>query len=74
VRSATSWLAAAVAFFLAKEGRVRVSRDTHEWVDCDLVRSHAGGFDLEAGMVRANASVWRRATASDPYPNLKASG
>lgn len=73
IRSATSWLAAAVAFFLAKEGRVTVSRDTHEWVDCDLLRSDAGDFDLEAGLVRANTSVWRQATQSDPYPNLKAS-
>jgi hypothetical protein len=72
VRSATSWLAAAVAFFLAEESGVLVSRDGAVWLDRGELRGEVGVFDLDAARARAAASVWRRATLADPYPNLRA--
>jgi hypothetical protein len=72
VRSATPWLAAAVAFFLAEEGGVAVSRDGSVWLDRGELRGEVGVFDLDAAIARAAASVWRRATLADPYPNRRA--
>jgi hypothetical protein len=69
VRSVERWMAAAVAFFLAKESGCSVSRDGVEWITADALRADASEFDLEAGLARAASSVWRRATRSRPYPN-----
>jgi hypothetical protein len=61
VTSQLPWLAAAAAYFLAREGKVKVRRvDDDEWFDRDALESHADGFDLLAGLARADASACRK--------------
>jgi hypothetical protein len=74
VRSTTPWLAAAVAFFLAEEGGVAVSRDGVAWLDRGELRGEVGVFDLDAAIARAATSVWRRATLADLDPEPHDSG
>lgn len=66
------WLAAATAYFLASEFDARVRAEEQPgWVDPRAIIDHVAQFDLEAAIVRARDSVWRKATLANPYPNLK---
>ncbi|RKH53464.1 hypothetical protein D7V93_26795 [Corallococcus llansteffanensis] len=72
IRSEEPWLAAAVACFLAMEGKAQVRRgDDTEWGDAPSRVDAVGAFDFHAAIERARVSVWRESTLEDPYPNLR---
>jgi hypothetical protein len=71
VGSDTEYLAARVAYFLARETRGEVAVEAGPCCSPeDLVSRLGEGFDLAAALRRADGSVWRRSTLTLPYPNL----
>ena len=74
VDSDTEYLAARVAYFLARETRGEVAVGAGRYSSPDALISRLGdGFDLAAALRRADGSVWRRSTLTLPYPNLSRS-
>jgi hypothetical protein len=72
IDSAKADLAARVAFFLAREANGDVASVPGAFTSTDSLLPHLGiDFDLTRALQRADASVWRSATAENPYPNLK---
>jgi hypothetical protein len=72
VESPVEWLAAAVAHLLAEATAGRVSTDpSGPFTLANTLRSRVDDFDVEAAWSRYKGSPFQRATAENPYPNLK---
>ena len=72
VISSNKLLALRAAFFLCKETNGKVIWDDGELYDPDFLSGKLGAdFDLHEAIRRANASIWRKSTLENPYPNLQ---
>jgi hypothetical protein len=70
VESESEALAARTAFFLARETDGEVADGEGKFGRYTTLESRVGAeFDHEAALRRADASVWRKATLENPYPN-----
>lgn len=71
VSSDLEYLAARVAYFLGRETRGELLVENGGVASLETLVSRIGkDFDLGAALSRADESVWRRSTLSQPYPNL----
>lgn len=60
-----------VAYFLAKETAGEVFDNNDDFVPLETLENNPGDFELEARLLLAAQSIWRKSSATNPYPNLE---
>jgi hypothetical protein len=70
VTSDTEQFTCRIAYFLAIETQGEILTDNYDKQNLSELTEKMGNFDLNAHLLLAKNSIWRKATENNPYPNL----
>ncbi|HKO77913.1 MAG TPA: hypothetical protein VJU52_11875 [Flavobacterium sp.] len=59
-----------IAYFLARETKGEILKDSNEIISLSSLIEKMGDFNLQERLSLADKSIWRKTTEANPYPNL----